>query len=123
MMAPEPSEPNRIRPFNRLRSSGSTDEIVPGTVIDHLLTETEQQHAMAESGEFEFLGKAMDQRQTRAALYPILYESASEQLTSGVSHEEIRAEMMSLAETEDTIYASVAREAYEDALAGRPPRP
>jgi len=121
MMAPEPSEPDSFRPFNRLRSSGSTDELVPETTTDHQLSEAEQQRATEARREFESLGKEMDLRSTRRALYPILYEEALEQLASGLSHDEIRAERMSLAGTEDTPYASIAREAYEDALAGRPP--
>jgi hypothetical protein len=122
MPAPESSEPSSIHPFNRLRSSGSTDELVPGTTVDHLLSSTEQQHAIEECGEFESLGKEMDDSQTRAALYPILYETALEQVTSGVSHDAIRAELVSLVQTDNALYTSIAREAYEDALAGRPPR-
>jgi hypothetical protein len=107
---------------NRLEVVPSVGDLVPTTNADHLLPEAERPLARQARDEFEAIGREMDRRTTRQALYPVFYESAREQIAAGVSHDAIRAEMTTLADTEDELFASILREAYEDALAGRPPR-
>jgi hypothetical protein len=96
------------------------DNLLPKTSIEHLLSEEEWRKAEHERREFEAVGRTMFL--TEQALYPIFYQTASERMTSGVGQDEIRAEMMMLADTPDLEFASIVRQAYEDALAGRPPR-
>jgi hypothetical protein len=43
-------------------------------------------------------------------------------IASGVSRDEIQAEMTMLADTPDSEFAAIVQQAYEDALAGRPPK-
>ena len=64
----------------------------------------------------------MDRRLTRQALYPIFYELTCESIAAGMSHDDFRAGMTMLADTDDDVFASILVEAYEDALAGRQPR-
>jgi hypothetical protein len=96
------------------------DEVVPKTTIDHLLSEEERRKAEQERKEFEVVGRMMDLSEVE--LYPIVYESACEKIASGMSHDDIRVEMMMLADTPDLPFGSIIRQAYEDVLAGRPPR-
>jgi hypothetical protein len=100
------------------------DKLLPETTIDHLLSEEERLKAAEERREFEAVGRTMFLTES---LYPGIYESVRERLASGVSYDEIRAEMSMLLKRPDLAdpdlkIASVIREAYEDALAGRPPR-
>jgi hypothetical protein len=104
---------------NRLEDEPSFDDLLPATEVDHLLPE--DQRPLAREA-FEALGREMDRRLTRQALYSIFYESARDQIAAGMSQDAIRAEMTSLADTDDELFAAIVREAYEDALAGRPPR-
>ena len=48
------------------------------------------------------------------------FQTACEKMASGQSQDEIRAEMMILADTPDLPFASMIRQACEDALSGRP---
>jgi hypothetical protein len=59
---------------------------------------------------------------TERSLYPVFYESARERIASGTSPNDIRDELLMLAADADLEFAAVIREAYEDVLAGRPPR-
>jgi len=110
-----------MKPVNRLNPS-HPDDLVPETSIDHLLPEAEWRAAATARAAIESLGEAMGRSADRAALYPVFYDSARQQLAAGVSHEDIRAEMMMLADADDPPFTSALCEAYEDALAGRPPR-
>jgi hypothetical protein len=96
------------------------DKLFPKTTIDHLLSEDERQKAAEECREFEAVGRTMFI--TERSLYPVFYESACERIASGASPDEIREELLMLAEDADGEFASVIREAYEDVLAGRPPK-
>jgi hypothetical protein len=106
--------------FDWLDSESSFDELVPKTSIDHLLSEEERQKAEEERREFETVGRSMFL--TEESLYPIFYAGVYERIAAGVSQDEIRAEMAMLADTPDDTFAAIARTAYEDALAGRPPK-
>jgi hypothetical protein len=122
MLTPKRPGPNNAQSFGQLVSldCDGFDKLLPKTSIDHLLSEEERRKAEHERREFEAVGRTMFR--TEKALYPIFYETASERMTSGVGQDEIRAEMIMLADTPDLEFASIIRQAYEDALAGRPPR-
>jgi hypothetical protein len=112
-----------MKPQNRMGFVPSFDDLVPTkTNFDHLLPEAERALAQQARDEFAALGRQLNYEELRRVLYPVFYESAREQIDAGVSHDEIRAEMAMLAESEDEQLASLHREAYEDALAGRPPQ-
>jgi hypothetical protein len=96
------------------------DKLLAKTTIDHLLSEEERQKAAEERREFEAVGRTMFL--TERSLYPVFYESARERIASGASPDEIREELLMLAEGADREFASLVRDAYEDVLAGRPPR-
>jgi hypothetical protein len=59
---------------------------------------------------------------TERSLYQVFYASASERIASGASPNDIRDELLMLAADADLQFTSVIRVAYEDVLAGRPPR-
>jgi hypothetical protein len=97
------------------------DKLLPKTTIDHLLSEEERLKAAEERREFEAVGRMMCLTES---LYPFIYESVRERLASGVSYDEIRVEITMLLQRRDVVEPdlTIVREAYEDALAGRPPR-
>jgi hypothetical protein len=102
------------------------DELFPKTTIDHLLSEEERQKAAQERKEFETVGRMLflsDVEALPAAeVYPVAYESVCGCIASGVvSPDEIRESLSRLDGPLDPVTA-IMREAYEDALAGRPPR-
>ncbi|SIN81236.1 hypothetical protein SAMN05444166_1028 [Singulisphaera sp. GP187] len=108
-------------PVNRGIQRTTSDQVVPPTTTDHLLSEDERLNAVRDREAVEALGRELDRRLMRQAMYPIYYDAARKQVAAGVSHEAIRAELnIRLADIEDEFDASVAREAYEDALADRP---
>jgi|GEM_PF-4391015 len=110
-------------PVNRLTKGLRYDDLVPVTSIDHLLSDEVRLLAILTRSAIEELGKEMDERLTRDVLYPIYYEEVLVMIAAGMSHDEIRAEMTMLVDiTEDGLISSIVREAYEDALAGRPSR-
>jgi hypothetical protein len=94
-------------------------KLLPTTSIAHLLSEEKRQKEAQERREFEAVGKSMFLNE--ATLYPMAYESVRERIASGASTDVIRGELSMLRDTPD-LYASMIREAYEDVLAGRPPR-
>jgi hypothetical protein len=96
------------------------DKLFPKTTIDHLLSEDDRRKAAEERREFEAVGRTMFL--TERSLYPVFYESARERIASGASPNDIRDELLMLAADADLEFASVIRVAYEDVLAGRPPR-
>ncbi len=124
MLTPESPGPHDVPFGSRVPwlDDDAFDKLFPKTTIDHLLSEEERRKVEHERREFEAVGRTMSMFLLERSLYPVFYESACEQMASGVSQDEIRAEMTMLADTEDSTFASIVREAYEDALAGRPPR-
>src|SRR5438034_11720831 len=98
MLIPESPGPNNIQ-GGRVVSWPTIDKLVPRTTIDHLLSEEDRQKAEQERKEFEAVGRTMFLNE--AELYPIIYESAGQRMASGVSRDEIRAEMRMLADTPD----------------------
>ena len=98
------------------------DKLIPKTTIDHLLSEEERRKAAEERREFEAVGRRMG---STKSLYQIVYECVRQRLSGGMSEDEIRVEMAmfpAILEDADQKVVSVIREAYADALAGRPPR-
>jgi hypothetical protein len=98
----------------------SFDRLIPKTTIDHLLTEEERQKAAQERKEFEAVGREMFL--TKEYIYPCFYNSARCRLDAGESPDEIRALMSDLEQASDDPMISIILEAYEDVLAGNPPR-
>jgi hypothetical protein len=96
------------------------DKLFPKATIDHLLSEDDRRKAAEERREFEAVGRTTFL--TERSLYPVFYESARERIASGASPNDIRDELLMLAADADLELASVIRVAYEDVLAGRPPR-
>lgn len=111
-----------MKPVNRLTAMPSIDDLVPTTSIDHLLSPEERLLARQAREAFEELGREMGRRQAWEATYRVLYDLAREQLAGGLSPDELRAEMAELADTDDEEFATTVRAAFEDVLAGRPPR-
>jgi hypothetical protein len=111
-----------MSPVNRLEFVPSINQLVATTNVDHLLPEEERPLALQAREEFEAVGREMDRRLTRKALYPIFYESTCKKIAAGMSNDDVRAELTMLADTDDDLFASILIEAYEDALAGRQPR-
>jgi hypothetical protein len=116
---PGPNDPHPGGQVVNLDNDGF-EELIPKTTIDHLLSEEERKQAAEERREFEAVGRSM--ALTEGSLYSVFYESARERIASGVSVHEIRQEMLVLAKLVDEEFASALCEAYEDVLAGRPPR-
>jgi hypothetical protein len=111
-----------MKPQNRIGLVPSFDDLVPKTTnFDHLLPKAERALARQARDEFAALGRQLNYEELRRALYPVFYEKAREQIIAGISHDEIRAEMATVADSDDGQLASIYRDAYEDALAGRPP--
>ena len=124
MLTPESPGPHDL-PLGRLLpwlTDDDFDKVFPKTTIDHLLSEDERRKAEEERREFEAVGRRMDLIATEQVLYSLFYDSACEGMAAGTSPEEIQAEMMLLSDTPDEAFASIVRQAYEDILAGRPPR-
>jgi hypothetical protein len=112
-----------MKPQNRIGVVPRFEDLIPETTdFDHLLPEADRALARQARDEFAALGRELNREELRRALYPVFYESAREQIVAGVSHDEIRAELAMLADGQDDQLASLYREAYEDALAGRPPQ-
>ena len=122
MQTPESPVPNDVPSGGRIvwLDGDDFDKLLPETTIDHLLTQEERRNVEQERREFEAVGKAMFM--TRENVYPLFYDAARERIASGVSPDEIRAEMVALEEGPDLPWISIVREAYDDLLAGRPPR-
>lgn len=122
MLTPEPPEPEDTRFGGRVVSLDSDDDlnalVVPRTIIDHLLSESERLKAEQERKEFEAVGSSM----TDEEIYPLVYACARDRIAAGVSQDEIEAEMRLIASMPDFPNASVIRQAYEDVIAGRLPR-
>lgn len=92
---------------------------MPKTSIDHLLSEEERQKTEQERREFEAVGSTLFLDE--ASLYRVVYERVCKRIVSGVSPDVIRGELSMFLRTADPL-DSIIRTAYEDALAGRPPR-
>jgi hypothetical protein len=105
-------------------SLDSTDNldglVVPRTIADHLLSEDERVKAEQERKEFEALGSALFLN--AEYIYPIAYEFACERVASGATRDQIQSEMTMVAANPDLPFAAIIRQAYDDVLAGRPPR-
>jgi hypothetical protein len=95
------------------------DKHTPETTIDHLLSEEDRQKWEQESREFEAVGRNLFL--SEALLYPMFYKMVCERMASGVNPDVIREEMSTFHEHADR-FGSIFLEAFEDALAGRPPR-
>ncbi len=121
MLTPESPGPSHAHSGGQVVSldDDAFDKLSPKTTIDHLLSEEERQKAEQERREFESVGMTMFLNE--AKLYPTAYEFVCERVASGVSPDVIRGELPMIPETPNRL-ASIMREAYEDALAGRPPR-
>jgi hypothetical protein len=112
-----------MQPVNRLEHEDVLADLVPTTSIDHLLSEEERQHAREDRDAVEALGREMERRETLPTVYSKIYEAARRMLAAGFSPKKIRAEMRPLTDSApDQEWASITRDAYEDALAGRPRR-
>ena len=101
-------------------------DVDPETTIDHLLSEEERQKAEQERKEFEAVGRTVFLNDAEVLLesevYPTAYEAMCGWIaTRVVSPDEIREQLLMLHGPLDPL-TSIFREAYEDALAGRPPR-
>jgi hypothetical protein len=120
MFTPGSPGPNAFPFGGHVVPDPDLDKLTPKTTIDHLLSDEERRKADLERIEFETVGHTMFL--SDSDLYLDVYESASEKIASDVSHEEIRRERLMIAETPDLPFASIILEAYEDVLAGRPPR-
>ena len=118
----DPSDPEGALPINRIFFKPSGEALVPKTSIDHLLTAEEVQQAAAERAAFETLAAELGRQDDFRALYPVYYNVAQANLNSGMSHHGLRTEMEELMIYCDPASASILREAYEDVLAGRPPK-
>jgi hypothetical protein len=90
-----------MMPINRLNFLPKLDDLLTATNIDHLLPEADRLLAQQACDEFAVLGRQMDREQRRRALYPVYYESACELIAAGLSHDEIRAELEMLWDTDD----------------------
>jgi hypothetical protein len=126
MLTPESQGPNDAHSGGQVIDMDDDvfDKLFPKTTIDHLLSEEERHKAAEERREFEAVGRTMC---WTVGLYPMVYESARKRLAAGVSSDEIRAEMSTIAQGPDLDepecpIISAIREAYEDVLAGHPPR-
>jgi hypothetical protein len=120
MSIPNSQGPDDRQGGGKVFSWPTMDQLLPKTSIDHLISEEERQKAQQERQEFEAVGRNLFM--TEEALYPVFYRSACSKLAAGVSHDEVHAEMMLLADIPDDPFAVIVRQAYEDALAGRPPK-
>jgi hypothetical protein len=120
MFAPGSTGPNNFPFGGHVVPDPDLDKLTPKTTLDHLLSDEERRKAELERIEFETVGQTMFLKD-RDLYWPV-YESASERIASGVSQDEIRREMLMIAETPDLPFASIILEAYEDVLAGRPPK-
>jgi hypothetical protein len=118
----DPSVSGGNSPVNRLVATPRWDELLPSTTIHHLLSEEDAERWDAAQKAFAELGKCLKANARRRSLYPLFYDDAREQLATGMSADEVRVAMADLMDTGDFEFASIVREAYEDALAGRRPR-
>ncbi len=129
MLTPESPGPNDAPSGGRLvwLDDDAFEKLFPKTTIDHLLSEEERQKIERERKEFEAVGrtlflKDMSEVLPEAELYAIAYEVMCGSIASGVvSPNEIR-EQLSMVHGPLYPVTPIIREAYEDALAGRPPR-
>jgi hypothetical protein len=123
MLTPESPEPEDIRFGGQVVSLDSDDElnalVVPRTIIDHLLSESDRLKAKQERKAFEAVGK---RSMTDEEIYSLVYACARDKIAAGVSQDEIEAGMMLIASSPDFPNASIVRQAYEDVIAGRAPR-
>jgi hypothetical protein len=124
MLTPESPGPNDVPSSGRVvwLDGDAFENLIPRTTIDHLLSVEERQKAEQERKEFEALGWRMALIETEQVLYSLFYDCVYERMAARTSPEEIQAEMMLLSDTPDEAFASIVRQAYEDVLAGRPPR-
>jgi hypothetical protein len=120
VLIPGASGPYGIHFSGHVFPHAAIDSLLPKTTIDHLLSEEDRRKAEQERKEFEAVGQAM--LLTEENLYPAFYELAIQRVASGGSADEIRREMLILTQVCEIPFASIMREAYEDALAGRPPK-
>jgi hypothetical protein len=120
-------EREAMKPVNRLEpdDEGDLAHLVPSTSIDHLLSPEQRQHARQDRDALAALGRQMDQRAVSpVTIYRVFYEFARKMIADGISPEELRAQWLPLTDGHpDSTFAAAIREAYDDALAGRPPRP
>src|SRR4051794_13245278 len=121
MMTPESPEPNESMYCGQVVSldDEALHKLTPETTIDHLLSEEDRQKWEQESREFAAVGR--NPFLSEASLYPMFYEMVCEQMASGVSPDVIRGAISKCHEHSDR-FGSVFLEAFEDALAGRPPK-
>jgi hypothetical protein len=129
ILTPESPEPNDAHSGGQVidMDDDAFDKLFPKTTIDHLLSEEERRKAAEERREFEAVGRTMC---WTVGLYPLVYASTRKRLESGVSYDEIRAEISTFPlgparedpENPEAIIFSAIRDAYGDVLAGRPPR-
>jgi hypothetical protein len=129
MMTPESQGPNDAPSGGRVvwLDDDAFDKLFPKTTIDHLLSEGERQKAEQERGEFEAVGRTLFLNEAgalpEADVYRIAYESMCRCIASRmVSPDEIREQSSMLHGPPLERGTSIIREAFEDALAGRPPR-
>ena len=128
MFTPESTGPDDAPSGGRFAwlDDDAFDHLFPTTSIDHLLSEEERQKAEQERKEFEVVGRTLflDDAEVlpEAEVYTTAYEVMCGWIASGVvSPDEIRESLSMLRGPLDPV-PSIIREAYEDALAGRPPR-
>lgn len=103
------------------------EKLFPKTTIDHLLSEEERRKAEQERKEFETVGRTLVLNDAGglpdAEVYSIAYESMCQSIASGmVSPDEIREQLSMFHGPPLEPGTSIIREAFEDALASRPPR-
>jgi hypothetical protein len=128
MSTPESPGPHDV-PFGGLvllPDDDAFDKLLPKTTIDHLLSEEERQKAEQERKEFEAVGRTLflsaAEAFPEAEVYPMAYEAACRCIASGVvSADEFREQLAMTHWPLDPVW-SIIKEAYEDVLAGRPPR-
>jgi hypothetical protein len=110
----------KLYPINRLCKQATCQELIPATSINNLVSEEEARLADLECKEFEALGKARDISDEFRVLYRLFYDEALERIASGESRSGILSALAEFVDTDDSLFASAVKEAYCDALAGRP---
>ena len=124
MSNPESLAPDDIPMGGQVFALDTKDHIdrlvVPRTLADHLFSEHGRLSAEQERKEFEAVGSELFLREED--IYPIFYRSTTERIAAGASRDEILSEMMAVVARSELPFASALRQAYEDALAGRPPK-
>jgi hypothetical protein len=121
-----------MRPINRIGHVPRIDDLVPETTIEQLISEDRPlsakrplEVALSHREFFEFVSELYLQTpsddQCVAVYYLPFYDTIKLLVAVGVSHEAIRANLAPPTDSDGEL-AAVIREAFDDALAGRPPR-